>query len=713
MKSKKSRMISVLLMSTMFTAQMGMFPVHAENNLPASFDLRSSGLVSSVKMQTSQDSLNLEPFQNAWAFSVINAIETNHMKSNPMIDLSEGYISYYMRSENFGYPFNTGMDDAMQETGLLTNWVGAVEEQNPINFDFSLKEVQNESKYHVTDVSYYFSSDRENIKSAITNGHAVNARYTHTEYCYNEEHNSYYLNWDVAENQESVLHSVSIVGWDDNFPAEYFNAKPNENGAWLVKNCWGTDWGDGGYFWISYAEKLSDVYSIESEKAQANMNLFQYDDYGVSAMMTIPDAEGSAYYSNIFTADTSQWITSIMTVGLQTDYDISVYAGITDPKNPTSGTLSATKQVTFEKMGYHTIPLDTPIFVEKGTTFSIVSKSNGNDIPCECATHTEWTNADGIKHISDSIFSRELLNRDFAENQSFYSADGINWKDMYSLPEQVVETTSNSPDNETVITFQSVTTNQYGNVSLKAITQDAGTVNFSVTDDYLKVGTPIELTNYENANIYYSIDDKGFTKYESPIVFSGDMTITAYTETPDKSVTMHFQEITPMISSLLCTENGHSKYAVMTDEKNVFHYVTNSGTRKISIMPILDGTITCNGETILSGKSVDISVSAGMESFQFEVANEGMTSTYQLIVEESEPSEKDPFQVGDINEDGRVDASDASLILIYAAEMGAGDTPSYASANWKNRADFNRINDINASDASALLTYAAQLGAGE
>ena len=43
---------------------------------------------------------------------------------------------------------------------------------------------------------------------------------------------------NAGENEPN--HAISIIGWDDN------------KQAWLVKNTWGTYWGDEGCFWVSY-----------------------------------------------------------------------------------------------------------------------------------------------------------------------------------------------------------------------------------------------------------------------------------------------------------------------------------------------------------------------------------------------------------------------------------------------------------------------------
>jgi len=40
-----------------------------------------------------------------------------------------------------------------------------------------------------------------------------------------------------------VNHGVVIVGWDDT---------KGKNGAWIIKNSWGTGWGDNGYMYIEY-----------------------------------------------------------------------------------------------------------------------------------------------------------------------------------------------------------------------------------------------------------------------------------------------------------------------------------------------------------------------------------------------------------------------------------------------------------------------------
>jgi cathepsin L len=45
---------------------------------------------------------------------------------------------------------------------------------------------------------------------------------------------------NVASDNDGGGHAVVIVGWSDT------------KKAWLIKNSWGTDWGDGGFGYIGY-----------------------------------------------------------------------------------------------------------------------------------------------------------------------------------------------------------------------------------------------------------------------------------------------------------------------------------------------------------------------------------------------------------------------------------------------------------------------------
>lgn len=64
--------------------------------------------------------------------------------------------------------------------------------------------------------------------------------------------------WDNTK----AAHSVLIVGWDDS------KSTDSGTGAFLVKNTWGTNWGDGGYAYVSYrADMGRDIYAAKVEPA--------------------------------------------------------------------------------------------------------------------------------------------------------------------------------------------------------------------------------------------------------------------------------------------------------------------------------------------------------------------------------------------------------------------------------------------------------------
>lgn len=69
------------------------------------------------------------------------------------------------------------------------------------------------------------------------------------------------------------------------------------------------------------------------------------------------------------------------------------------------------------------------------------------------------------------------------------------------------------------------------------------------------------------------------------------------------------------------------------------------------------------------------------------------------------------LELGDVNGDGTVDASDAAEILKEAALIGVGNSGTFSSEQ-RTAADVNNDDETDASDAAAILSYAAASGTG-
>ena len=76
---------------------------------------------------------------------------------------------------------------------------------------------------------------------------------------YATDNPNHYIGEKSNDKNKLLDHTISIVGWDDNYSKENFKTPegyiPEEDGAYIVLNSWGADWGYDGYFYISYEDQ--------------------------------------------------------------------------------------------------------------------------------------------------------------------------------------------------------------------------------------------------------------------------------------------------------------------------------------------------------------------------------------------------------------------------------------------------------------------------
>jgi C1A family cysteine protease len=386
---------------------------HVRNVLPpkqyvdsytATYDLRPLNKLTSIRNQGACGS--------CWTFGTYASLESYGKPLNTW-NFSEQDLN-----ATHGYDFaECAGGNHFMSAAYLARWAGPLSETDvpyPYGDGYALEALAYNPQKHVQQVVFLPERsgflDNDTIKYFVTTEGAVYVSFYYgSSYMDSTDENYYYYS------NTSTNHAVAVVGWDDNYDKSNFKTTPPGNGAFLIRNSWGTRHGDG-YFWLSYYDtSFKPRASFNNAEAADNYErIYQYDTLG---WIYSYGSSTTAWGANIFTASDNQPLrgVSFYTTDANTNYTIYIYTGVSGG-DPRSGSMQATKSGSKTYPGYYTVPLDTPVSLSSGQNFSVVIRFN--------------TETYGYPLAIEAAQAGYSSGATTSAGESYYSSSGSSWSDI-------------------------------------------------------------------------------------------------------------------------------------------------------------------------------------------------------------------------------------------------------------------------------------------
>jgi len=392
------------------TTEAGSFPTMVGygtvTSTPAAFDLRLTGKLTPVREQGQCGA--------CWAFSTYGSLESTNLPGS-VWDFSENNMK-----DTHGFDLSPCQGgNYLMAAAYLSRWSGPISESSDPYQETGTRTVQNvQPLQHVQEITFLPSRqgplDNAQVKQAIQKNGAVYSSIHWEKPLYSSSSYSYYYSGSSIQN-----HAINIVGWDDTYSRYNFEVTPPGDGAFIVRNSWGSDWGEQGYFYVSYYDSIigKELVQFFSESTTDFDRIYSYDPLGW--VTSAGSGDNTLYAANVFTAVSNEELraVSFYTPVKGSSYQIVISKNPTNGPEGTSTTIASSGTIAYA--GYHTVTLDTPVSLEKGGKFSVILKltTPGYGYPI------------AIEYPLNGYSTKATAH----SGESFLSSDGDTWTDLTQL----------------------------------------------------------------------------------------------------------------------------------------------------------------------------------------------------------------------------------------------------------------------------------------